>query len=75
MEPAFFSGDHVLTCNYCNISPGDVIVFKKTNRLFIKRVSKIKENVIYAHGANNLFSIKKYKIKRSEVIGKVIIKY
>jgi SOS-response transcriptional repressor LexA len=78
MLPAYIPGDHVLTFNWVRIKVGDVIVFKIQDRhsvSFLKRVDKIIGEEIYLSGDNKKESSQVKPIKKSQIIGKVILKY
>ena len=75
MEPAYRSGDRLVTFNWSSISDGDVIVFKLGSTLFVKRVSKISGNLYFVGGDNKKLSTKFKPIKHNQIIGKVIFKY
>ena len=76
MEPVLHTGDRVLTFNWVRrIMIGDVIVFKRGNKNYLKRVQKIRENLVYVSGDNRLQSAKMGPVEPEQIIGKVILKY
>ena len=75
MVPVFMPGDHVLTFNWARVSKGDVIVFKSDGKKYIKRITKIKSNLIAVSGDNNARSAKMGTIEKNQIVGKVIFKY
>lgn len=80
METTLKNNDRVvvfkLTNNY-NI--GDIIVFTNpNNKLSIKRITKIIDDLIFVEGDNKLFSVDSRNfgtIEKSSIVGKVIFKY
>ena len=76
MEPVLRPRDRVLTFNWVRrIMIGDVIVFKRGNKNYLKRVQKIRENLVYVSGDNRLQSAKMGPVDPEQIIGKVILKY
>ena len=75
MEPSFLSGNHVLTYNFSEIKPGSVIVFKYKNKYLIKRVKELKAGSIIAFSDNKKLARSVYKINKSDLIGRVFLKY
>ncbi|MCL5010004.1 MAG: S26 family signal peptidase [Patescibacteria group bacterium] len=84
MEPQFKTGDRVLAgyIPYLISQPkiGDIIVFKdrNTERVFVKRIKKIKENRYFVEGDNRKDSLDSGKfgwIEKKEIMGKVISKF
>lgn len=75
MEPSFREDDHVLTFNWSRLRIGNVIVFEKDGRHFIKRVEKIAKGNIYVTGDNQSESAKIGPVTFKEVIGRIILKY
>ena len=78
MMPKLKPGEKILvsTLPYLFSSPkvGDVIVFKYQNKFIIKKISKIKNEEYLINGENKKDSLKIPKIKRKEILGKVILK-
>lgn len=80
METTLKNNDRVvvfkLTNNY-NI--GDIIVFTNpNNKLSIKRITKIINDLYFVEGDNKLFSVDSRNfgtIEKSSIVGKVIFKY
>ena len=75
MEPSFYEGDRVITFNWGKIYAGNVIVFEKDGRNFIKRVKKVAKGNIYISGDNQSESAKIGPVDGRWIIGKVILKY
>ena len=75
MEPSFYEGDRVITFNWGKIYAGNVIVFEKDGKDFIKRVDKITRGQIYVSGDNKVRSAKIGPVDRQWIVGKVILKY
>lgn len=78
MEPSFYSGDFVLASSipYLFGKPkvGDIIVFKKTNKIFTKRIAKIDREKYFVKGDNNKDSLEIGWIPKNEILGKVMFK-
>lgn len=80
MKPSFNDGDHTIAWKFGKIRENDVIVFKKNALTMIKRVKKIKQDA-----NQNRYTIKGDNwresdenlgtIEKSEILGKVILKY
>lgn len=75
MLPSYKPGDHVLTFKWLVPKAGDVIVFKYKGGFYLKRIKQIKGKLIEVAGDNRVLSSKMKTIKKSQVIGKVILKY
>lgn len=75
MLPKYKSGDHVLTFNWGRVKSGDVFVFIKDKVNYIKRVDKIEDDFVYLSGDNKEKASKIWKIEKSKIIGKVVLKY
>lgn len=75
MLPNFSPGDHVLTFNWGLPKSGNVIVFEVKDAFYVKRVKKIKDNLIYVTGDNMKESSKIDPIDEGQITGKVIWKY
>ena len=81
MTPTFSEEDSVLVSSFpfLFIKPkkGDVVVFEKYNRLYIKRIGKIKEEKYFLVGDNKKDSEDSRRfgsVMRSQIKGKVIRK-
>lgn len=78
MLPAFSPNDKVLVSAlpYLLRKPqeGDVILFNKNGKTFIKRIKSIKGERIYVEGDNVHDSLEVESFNRGEIIGKVIFK-
>jgi len=79
MEPALRQGQSVLASSipYLVSKPkiGDIIFFKKDEKIFIKRVSKIDGDKYFVAGDNQKDSMDSRKfgwINKSDILGKVI---
>lgn len=75
MVPAFKPGDHVLTFNWGFVDVGDVVVFSQRPRFLIKRLSKVSNDRVEARGDNLTRSPRVWRMRKSRVVGKVILKY
>jgi len=75
MEPAFFEGDHVLTFNWVSSKKRDVVVFSQNNNYFLKRVERLRGDLIWVLGDNREMSSRLASIKKTQVIGRVVLKY
>lgn len=75
MMPAFKPGDHVLAFNWVSPKVGDVIVFEKDGKMFLKRVKKINKDLILVTADNYKDGVKFGPIKRRQLIGKIVMKY
>lgn len=56
---------------------GDVVVFKKGSKYFIKRIKEVSEDKYFLMGDNILDSLDSRNfgfIKRTEILGKVLVK-
>ena len=82
MEPVFKDGDKILASNlfYLFKSPqiNDIVVFKDSNnKVFIKRILRVKENKYFVLGDNQKDSLdSRYfgEISRDKILGKFIYK-
>jgi signal peptidase I len=81
MEPAIKNGENVLVSNifYWFKKPeiGDIVAFRDTEQILIKRITKISAGEYFLTGDNQKDSLDSRKlglIKRKEIIGKVIYK-
>ncbi len=81
MEPTFLNGSFLLVSSipYLLIKPkvGDIIAFKKDDKIFIKRIVKINGEKYFVKGDNKNDSLDSRKfgwIEKKEIVGKVIAK-
>ena len=77
MTPFLNPGDEVITWKYSKPKIGDVTVFKKNNKFYIKRVKKNENGKYFVLGDNEKESIDSRKfgwIDKKDIIGKVIYK-
>lgn len=75
MIPGFRPGDHVLTFNWIRPKIGDSVVFHSAGQNFLKRVAKVTGQSLVVFGDNRHESVKPQTIHRSQIIGRVILKY
>ena len=75
MLPVYQPGDHVLTFNWINLKIGDVVVFKVNNFFYLKRVKKIEKDLVHVSGDNKRESEKIAPVKRTQIIGRVVLNY
>lgn len=78
MSPFLKSGDIVLVSKFGKVKPGDVVVFKIKNAVYVKRIEKKKENKYFLIGDNKKESIDSRKfgwIDKKDIIGKVIVNF
>lgn len=78
MLPKFPPEDIIIvsTLPYFFISPkvGDVILFKKNGKRYLKRISQIEKEKISVLGDNKKDSLAIADIEKRDIIGKIIIK-
>lgn len=81
MEPLFIDGDKILTTNifYLFKSPqiNDIVVFKEIDKIFVKRITKIKDDKYFVSGDNQSDSLDSRdfgEISKSQILGKYIYK-
>lgn len=74
MQPTYKHGDQVIVFKFSKIKKGDVIVFKSNSKYLVKRVNKILNNTYFVSGDNRLDSLSVPSVKKSDIIGRVIIK-
>lgn len=81
MKPTFSEDDSVLVSSipllFVNPKKGDVVVFEKYNRFYIKRIGKINDGKYFLVGDNKKDSEDSRRfgsVKRSQIKGKVILK-
>ncbi len=75
MEPVFREFDRVITFNWGKIQKGSVVVFKGDSNHLIKRVSKLNGEKVTTVSDNKSLAKKVYELKRSDVVGRVFLKY
>ncbi len=75
MVPEIKPGEYVLTVNWYDLRIKDIIVFKRNGQNYIKRVRKIVKDLIYVSGDNQKESAKMSPVRRSEIVGRVILNY
>lgn len=75
MEPAFRSGERVLTYNYGNIQKGSVVVFMYEGKYLIKRVKVLKSDSLVVWSDNKKLAKREYKVEKVDMIGRVFLKY
>lgn len=81
MEPTFFERDIILISSlpYWFGKPhyGDIVIFKKEKKYFIKRIQEVRKNIYFVAGDNrgDSFDSRKFgTLARKEILGKVIYK-
>ena len=81
MSPTFSEGDNVLASSlpllFLKPKNGDVVVFKKYNRLYIKRIGEVKNNKYFLVGDNKKDSQDSRRfglVLRNQIKGKVLFK-
>ena len=81
MTPTFSEDDNVLASSipllFSKPKKGDVVVFEKYNRLYIKRIDKIENGKYFLVGDNksDSFDSRRFgSVTRSQIKGKVILK-
>lgn len=81
MSPTFSEGDNILASSipFMFVKPkkGDVVVFEKYNRIYLKRIGKIKDNKYFLIGDNKKDSNDSRRfgsVIREQIRGKVIFK-
>ena len=75
MLPAYSPGAHLVTFNRSKIRLGDVIVFARDEKKYLKRVDRVEGDLIYVSGDNRRESAKMQPVEKSQIIGKVILRY
>lgn len=76
MEPTLKEGDFVLVYKWTTPKIGDVVAFKESEKVFIKRIKNAKNNVFFVEGDNKPDSLDSRKIgliKKWQIIGKVVL--
>lgn len=81
MSPTFSEGENVLVSSlpllFAKPRKGDVVVFEKYNRFYIKRIGKIKEEKYFLVGDNKKDSEDSRRfgsVAREQIKGKIIYK-
>lgn len=81
MTPTYSEGDGVLVSSlpllFAKPRKGDVVVFEKYNRFYIKRIKKIKREKYFLVGDNksDSFDSRRFgSVKRDQIKAKVIFK-
>ncbi|MBP9814746.1 MAG: S26 family signal peptidase [Candidatus Levybacteria bacterium] len=77
MEPGLKKGDSVLALGIFSVKKGDVIIFQKDSKYFVKRVAEIMGNKVKVLGDNpeDSFDSRNFgEIEKDVIIGKVIKK-
>lgn len=79
MSPKIRENDEVLVSSipflFLNPKVGDIVAFKKGNKVFIKRIKKVKEDKYYLIGDNEKDSLDSRNFgstDKKNIIGKVI---
>lgn len=83
MEPSFCEFDRVFTYNWGKVQKGSVVVFKRNGEYLIKRVKEflrsdsgqVKSDIIVAVSDNRIAAKTEYKVKPTDIIGRVFLKY
>lgn len=82
MSPKFSEGDNVLVSSipfmFGKPGKGDVVIFEKYNRIYLKRIGKIKDGKYFLAGDNKKDSQDSRRfgsVKREQIKGKVIMKF
>ncbi len=75
MEPMFGEFERVLTINFGKLQKGSVVVFRQDGRYLIKRVMAIKGERIILASDNRRLAKRQYEVNKSDIIGRVFLKY
>lgn len=75
MIPDYRPGDYVVTFNWTDVRAGDVVIFKVNGKNYIKRVRKNLKDLVEVVGDNEKESSKVGPVKRSDIIGRVVLLY
>ena len=75
MIPDYKPGDYVITFNWTDVRAGDVVIFKMNGQNYIKRVKKKIHDLVEVAGDNDKESSKVGPVKRSDIIGRVVLLY
>lgn len=74
MQPYLHEGQYVLVATFLGFKMGDVVVFKQSSKVFIKRITKVNKDTYLVEGDNKNDSLHIGKILKRDIIGKVIFK-
>ena len=76
MEPNYREGSYVITTKLLKPKINDVIVFKKNDKIFLKRIENKIHSKFYvvSDNKNGVNSKKLGLVKSNEILGKVILK-
>lgn len=78
MEPYIKFNDEVLVSSipyfFSGPRKGDIVAFRYTHRIFIKRIRDVKNSQFLLEGDKTKDSLKIEWVKKSDIIGKVIYK-
>ncbi len=78
MEPTILNGQSVLASSlpflFGSPKEGDIIVFKREQKIIVKRIREVKNDKILVAGDNEKDSKDFGWIKKSDIMGKVIFK-
>ena len=75
MEPMFGEFDRVFTVNFGKLQKGSVVVFKHDGKYLIKRVKALENGCAVLSADNKKLSKAEYKVRCTDIIGRVILKY
>ncbi len=75
MEPKFKEGDRVIVWGKCMLKKNDVIVFKQRGITYLKRILDITPAGFIVKGDNEGHSATLGPVQRSDVFGRVLLKY
>lgn len=75
MVPTFAPGEHVLTFRRIDYRVGDVVVFCRDGKNYIKRVARVSSGLYNVVGDNARDSVSMPPVSRGEILGKVIFRY
>ena len=79
MEPDYKEGDHVVTFSYMFSQPkkGDIIVFRKNNLNFIKKIEKDINGQYFVSSINEIGSNSNSLgfVDKQDIMGRVIMKF
>lgn len=74
MHPTLQNGDYLVVNKFSRkFSAGDIVVFRKNGKFFVKRIKEIQNEKYFVDGDNTLYS-KKFDISRKKIIGKVLFR-
>ena len=75
MIPDYKPGDYIVTLNWFNLANDDVVVFRWKDTNYLKRVKKVIKDTVYVAGDNERESSKVGPVKKSDIIGRVVLLY